>query len=325
MKRIGSAQKQNQIKQLRAFCRAAQNGSISKAAERLNLSQPSVSLQIQSLEKELDTVLFERSGPRIRLTPAGELLLEMALPLVEGVEKLSETFSARLGSVTSGTLSIASGEATLLYILPEIIKEFSTRFPQIDVRLHNVTGRDGMRLMREDEVDFAVGSMLEEPDDMEYHPVFNFTPSLITSLDHPLASKQIVTLEDISPYGLILPPRNLSTFSLIDLVFNQHQIPYQIALEVGGWEVIKRYVELNVGVSIVTSICLRGNENIAVIPMEQYFPTRSYGAVIRRGKFLSPQAKYFLELMDSDFFRKQAIPPRIRGKGDRHDALVTTL
>ncbi len=325
MKRINAAQNQSQIKQLRAFCRAAQNGSISKAAERLNLSQPSVSLQIQSLEKDLDTVLFERSGPRIRLTPAGELLLEMALPLVEGVEKLSETFTARLGSVTSGTLSIASGEATLLYILPEIIKEFSTRFPQIDVRLHNVTGRDGMRLMREDEVDFAVGSMLEEPDDMVYHPVFNFTPSLITALDHPLAGKSSVTLEDISPYGLILPPRNLSTFNLIDLAFTQHQVPYQIALEVGGWEVIKRYVELGVGISIVTSICLRGNENIAVIPMEQYFPTRSYGAVIRRGKFLSPQAKCFLELMDGDFFRKQAISSGLRGKGDRHDALVTAL
>ena len=325
MKRITSAQNHNQIKQLRAFCRAAQNGSISKAAERLNLSQPSVSLQIQSLEKDLDTVLFERSGPRIRLTPAGELLLEMALPLVEGVEKLSESFAARLGSVTSGTLSIASGEATLLYILPEIIKEFATRFPRIDVRLHNVTGRDGMQLMREDEVDFAVGSMLEEPDDMVYHPVVNFTPSLITPLDHPLANRQSVTLEDISPFGLILPPRNLSTFNLIDLVFSQHRVPYQIALEAGGWEVIKRYVELGVGISIVTSICLRGNENIAVIPMEQYFPTRSYGAVIRRGKFLSPQAKSFLELMDVDLMGKQTIASGLRSKGDRHETLITTV
>ena len=83
-------------------------------------------------------MLFERAGPKIRLTPAGELLLEMALPLVEGVEKLSESFAARLGSVNNGTLSIASGEATLLYILPELIKEFSSKFPQVDVRLHNV-------------------------------------------------------------------------------------------------------------------------------------------------------------------------------------------
>ena len=309
MSQLTATNKTNKIKQLQAFCRAAQNGSISKAAERLNLSQPSVSLQIQSLEKDLDTVLFERSGPKIRLTPAGELLLKMALPLVEGVEKLSETFAARLGSVSTGTLSIASGHATLLYILPELIKEFSSLYPQIDVRLHNVTGKDGMKLMREDEVDFAVGSMLDIPDDMVYHPIYNFTPSLITALDHPLTKIKKVTLEDISPYGLILPPRHLSTFSLVDLVFSQQNVPYKIALEVGGWEVIKRYVELDVGISIVTNICLRDNDGIAVIPMDKYFPARSYGAVIRRGKFLSPQAKCFLELMDTRFFDNQSIPP----------------
>lgn len=325
MATLSSTQKPNQIKQLRAFCRAAQNGSISKAAERLQLSQPSVSLQIQSLEKELDTVLFERAGPKIRLTPAGELLLEMALPLVEGVEKLSESFAARLGSVNSGTLSIASGEATLLYILPELIKEFSSKFPQVDLRLHNVTGRDGMKLMREDEVDFAVGSMLDEPDDMVYHPIYDFTPALITAKDHPLALLDKVTLADISPYGLIVPPRYLSTFSVIDLVFQQHEVPYSVALEVGGWEVIKRYVEMGAGVSIVTDICLRGNEHLAVIPMDEYFPARSYGAVIRRGKFLSPQAKCFLELMDTEFFSKQTVPPQRRGNDKRIESLITSL
>lgn len=320
-----STHKLNQIKQLRSFCRAAQCGSISKAAERLNLSQPSVSLQIQSLEKELGTILFERSGPRIRLTPAGDLLLEIALPLVEGVEKLSDTFAAKLGSVNSGTLSIASGEATLLYILPEIIREFSTRYPQVDVKLHNVTGRDGMKLLRADEVDFAVGSMLEEPDDMVYHPIYNFKPSLITQVDHPLAKRKSVTLKDLSPYGLILPPRNLSTYGVIDLVFEQHKIPYNVVLEVGGWEVIKRYVEMGAGISIVTDICLAGVENLAIIPMEKYFPTRSYGVVVRRGKFMSPQARCFLEMMDSNFFSKQTSPPPRKKVARHEDALITSL
>jgi len=317
-------QKLNQLKQLRAFCRAAQSGSISKAAERLQLSQPSVSLQIQALEKDLNTLLFERCGPKIRLTPAGELLLEMAEPLVEGVEKLPDTFSARLGSVNAGSLDIASGEATLLYILPEIIKSFSSSYPQVDVKLHNVTGKDGMTLLRADDVDFAVGSMMDVPDDVIYHPIYSFKPALITSLDHPLAKRKKVTLKDISPYGLILPPKHLNTWSVIDLVFQQHDIPYTVALEAGGWEVIKRYVEIGSGISIVTSICLRGFEKLAVIPVDDYFPTRSYGVVHRRGKFLSPQAKCFLELMDSDFFSKQTVPPQHKKRVERGDTLVTT-
>ncbi|MBX2824165.1 MAG: LysR family transcriptional regulator [Gammaproteobacteria bacterium] len=325
MSNTDSTNKINQIRQLRAFCKAAQSGSISKAAERLKLSQPSVSLQIQALEKELDTLLFERCGPKIRLTPAGDLLLDIAHPLVEGVEKLGDTFAARLGSVNAGSLNIASGEATLLYILPDIIKNFSTQYAQVDVKLHNVTGKDGMALLRADEVDFAVGSMMDVPDDMIYHPIYSYEPALITSLDHPLASQTSVTLEDISPHGLILPPRHLNTWNVVDLVFQQHEVPYSVVLEAGGWEVIKRYVEIGTGISIVTSICLRGFEKLAVIPMDQYFPTRSYGVVHRRGKFLSPQAKCFLEMMDPEFFSKQTLPPARKKTTSSADSLVTNL
>ena len=316
----------NQIRQLRAFCHAAQTGSISKAAQRLRISQPAASLQIQALEKDLDTLLFERCGPKIRLTPAGELLLDMARPLVDGLARLPDTFSAKLGTVNTGSLDIASGEATLLYILPEIVNQFSAEYPQIDLKMHNVTGHDGMALLRADEVDFAVGSMIEVPDDLIYHPIYDYQPALIMCNDHPLATKETVTLEDISPYGLVLPPRHLSTWSLIDLVFQQHDVPYNVVLEVGGWEVIKRYVEMGTGISIVTSICLRGFENLVVKPMDNYFPRRSYGVVYRRGKFLSPQAKQFLQMMDNEFFAKQTAPPKKRqSKSRTDDALITSL
>jgi DNA-binding transcriptional LysR family regulator len=270
--------------------------------------------------------LFERCGPKIRLTPAGELLLELAQPLVDGFSRLSDTFAAQLGEVHAGPLDIAAGEATLLYVLPDVIKSFSDQFSQIDVRLHNVTGHDGLALLRADEVDFAVGSMIDIPDDMVYHPIYNYKPALIMCKGHPLENKERITLEDISPYGLILPPKHLSTWSVVDLVFQQHGVPYNVVLEAGGWEVIKRYVEIGTGISIVTSICLRGFENLTVKPMDDYFPNRSYGAVVRRGKFLSAQAKQFLEMMDGDFFARQTTPPPSKRKvTNRSDTLITNL
>ncbi|MCL4695307.1 MAG: LysR family transcriptional regulator, partial [Candidatus Hydrogenedentes bacterium] len=78
--------KQNRLQQLRGFYYAAREKSISKAAERMALSQPSVSLQIQALERELKTTLFERRGPKIDLTPDGQLLMELAQPLVDGID-----------------------------------------------------------------------------------------------------------------------------------------------------------------------------------------------------------------------------------------------
>jgi len=90
--------KQNRLKQLRAFCHASRTGNISEAAEQLFLSQPTVTLQIQALERELNIVLFERRGPKIQLTPEGKLLYDLSNSLVDGMDNLHETFAAKSAS-----------------------------------------------------------------------------------------------------------------------------------------------------------------------------------------------------------------------------------
>lgn len=310
--------KQNRLKQLRAFGHAARTGSISAAADALFLSQPSVSLQIQALEREFGIMLFERRGPQIKLTPEGELLYELAQPLVDGVDKLHETFAAHYGKLESGELNIAAGESTILYVLPEPTKRFAETYPKIRLKLHNVTGRDGMTMLRADDADLAVGSMLEVPDDIVYQPVVSYNTVLITPLDHPLARKKQVTLKDISPYGLILPPRHLSTWTMVDLTFRKHSLTYHVALEAGGWEIIKKYVELGFGISIVTDVCLTGSERVARIPLDKYFPRRSYGIVLRKGKFLPPQAKRFIEIMETSFAgAKNKISGLVQSRGEK--------
>lgn len=289
--------KRNRLQQLRGFCYAAQAQSISKAAERVYLSQPSVSLQIQALERELKTTLFERRGPKIVLTPDGRTLYELALPLIEQIDSLQETFAARRTGVESGLLNIAAGESTILYILPRFVREFAVEHPAVELKLHNVTGRDGLTMVRADECDFAVGSFVDVPEDIDYQPIFTYDPMLITPKDHPLADRKRITMEDISRFPLILPPRHLSTWRVVDLVFQQHNLAYEVKMEAGGWEVIKKYVELGLGISIVTAICLTGTENLAAISLRRYFPKRSYGVILRRGKFLSPQAEKFIAIM----------------------------
>jgi DNA-binding transcriptional LysR family regulator len=289
--------KQNRLQQLRGFCYAAQAGSMSKAAEKLFLSQPSVSLQIQALERELKTQLFERRGPRIMLTPDGKTLFDLAAPLVDQIDSLDDTFAARRGGVETGRIDIAAGESTTLYLLPRFVKQFSEQHPGIELKLHNVTGRDGLAMVRADEADFAVGSMLEMREDIDYQPMFSYDVVLIAGLSHPLAGRKRVTLKDVAPYPLILPPSHLTTWRVVDYAFGKEGLKYQVKMEAGGWEVIKKYVSLGMGISIVTSICLTGEEKLAVLPLSKYFPSRTYGLVIRKGKFLSPAAQRFVDLM----------------------------
>ena len=288
----------NTLKQLRAFCAVARTGKMTEAGVELFLSQSAISLQIKALEEELSVVLFERRGPRIQLTPDGRKLLDMARPLVEGMDGLGNRFNEEVrGDLEAGKLVIAAGESTIMYILPALVSNFHKLHPKISVELRNVTGRDGLAMIREDEVDFAIGSMLDVPSDIAYDPMYSFDPALIMPLGHDLASRKHLQIKDIAPYGLILPPRRLTTWRMVDRIFQQHGVPFSVVLEVGGWEVIKRYVELGFGLSITTGICLRENDPLVVRNMSRYFPKRSYGMVLRRGKHLSIAAQAFLDEM----------------------------
>ena len=300
--------KQNRLKLLRAFCSAVKLGSISAAAERLFLSQPTVSLQIQSLERELDTTLFERHGPKIKPTPEGEVFYRLAQPLLERFNQLEESFKARIGQMVEGELSIAADESAILSILPEFLKVFIALYPDIKLNLLNVTERDGMNLLRADDADFAIGSMVHVLDDMVYQSIGHFSPTLIVPQGHPLALIQSPTIQQISQHSLILPPRYRAIRQEIEAEFEKHAVKLNVTLEADGWEVIKHYVGCGLGISIVTDVGLKDDDEIVRKPLLEYFPQRSYGIVMRKGKILTPQAKRFIDMMDENFFLNHAHP-----------------
>jgi DNA-binding transcriptional LysR family regulator len=298
--------KSDRLKPLRAFCQTVRLGSVSRAAEALFVSQPAISLQLQALERELGVKLFERSGRRLAPSREGQLLFELAQPLVEGVDGLEASFRDKVSGLDAGELNIAANSSTILYLLPKIVENFRAQHPDVRLTLHNAITADGTDLLRSDAVDLAVGSMMDVPADLSYAPIYRFEPVLITPPQHALAKKAALTLEDISRYGLILPPKRQITYRLVDLVFQQNRVPYTVALEVGGWEVIKQYVAMGMGISIVSSICLADadHDRLATRSLRDWFPSRSYGVVVRKGKYLSPQARAFIELIQPDLFAR---------------------
>jgi len=299
--------KGSRLKQLRAFCTIAKLGTLSRAAEALFLSQPSVSLQLSALEKELGARLIERRRRRVALTREGQALYDLALPLVEGLDALDQQFRTLSAGFVGSALNIAAGASTIQYLLPSLVRSFREHNPEVKLELHNVTGKDGLALLRSDQVDFAIGSMLDVPNDLSYEAVYSYDPMLILPLDHPLAAKHDIRLEDLSPFGLILPPQRLTTYRLVDLIFQQRKVPYRVAIEVGGWEVIKQYVAMGLGISIVTGICIgeADRARLAVRNMSAYFPQRTYGVVVRKGKYLSADARAFVDLIRPGLFTRR--------------------
>ena len=299
--------KSDRLKPLRAFCQTVRLGSVSRASETLYVSQPAITLQLQALERELGMALFERSGRRLTPTREGQMLYELAQTLVESLDGLAGSFREKVRGLDAGELNIAANSSTILYLLPKIVEHFRSQHPDVHLTLHNAVSADGTDLLRSDAVDLAVGSMLDVPADLSYAPVYRFEPLLIAPPDHPLITQRTLKLEDLSPYGLILPPKRLVTYRLVDLVFQQNRVPYTVALEVGGWEVIKQYVAMGMGISIITSICMTDadHDRLASRSLSEWFPSRSYGVVVRKGKYLSPQARAFIELIQPHLFARR--------------------
>ena len=274
--------KGDRLKPLRAFCQVARLGSVSRAAEALFLSQPAVTLQLQALERDMGTPLFERIGRRFTLTRGGTALYELARPLVEGLDGIEAEFRNRLKGLEGGDLHVAAGSSTILYLLPPIVKAFR------ESPSGGATGAaQRHRQGRPEPAALGRGGPGRRLDARRAdRPVLRAGVSLRPDADHaqgPSAGRHAskLQLEDLSPYGLILPPKRLTTWRLVDLVFQQRRVPYTVALEVGGWEVIKQYVAMGLGISIVTGICLTeaDRERLEVAQPQRILPA----AQLRRG------------------------------------------
>ena len=292
--------RRDRLRQLRAFCHAARLRSITRAAEHLLISQPTVSFHVHELEHELEAVLFERRGPRIALTPAGECLLRIAMPLVEAMDSMSATFAEQLDGLVSRDLHIAAGPSAVAFILLPFLKRFRDEHPGIRLHVRSALVSDGLRLLSANEVDFVIGAKEAGEERFLYHPVFYYDLVLITSLDHPLAGRESVDIREAAAWPGVVPPAGTYNRQFGESIAHRLGMEVKVAVEVRGWGVIKRYVEAGLGISVVPDLCIVEGDRLSVIPFGQYAPPRSYGVFMRRDKPLSPPAERLVRLMAPD-------------------------
>ena len=125
----------------------------------------------------------------------------------------------------------------------------------------------------------------------------SYEPVLVTASDHPLAKLRRLKLADVAKYPLILPPRQQSTYRIVQQAFAAQSLEPDVKFEVGGYEVIKTYVKLGLGISIVMSHCLQGDEPLHTASLKRWLPKREYGLVLRKGQALSPATTQFVQLV----------------------------
>ena len=292
-----SESRRHRLRQLRAFCQVARLGSISRAAERVFCTQPAVSMQVRALEDELDVSLVERKGPNIALTPAGRQLYRLASPLVEGIDRLPDTFAEQYRHVVVD-IHVAAGPTAAAVLLPEYLKRFSQQQPGTRVNVRTGTGRECLQWLRAYEVDLVVGAMDVEPPDLQCYPVVSADYVLITPEAHPLAGRDSVTLQDLSAWPLVAQTARTQTRQFGEMFLRQHRIPYRIEVEVDGWDAIKACVEAGLGIAVVPELCLDDRDRVWRIPFSGGLPPRTYGAITRRDRILPMAVRQIIRIMD---------------------------
>jgi DNA-binding transcriptional LysR family regulator len=288
-----------ELDQLRGFLAVARMGSFTRAAEELFLTQPALSLRIKALEKGLGEPLFERQGRRLLLTPAGRILLRQSERILDLVGQTTAEIDA-LGGLTGGRLVVGTNDSNCLYVLPDLVARFRGSYPGVDLHLTNCHSTRVASLVAEGEVDFGLVTLPIADPRLEPRRLFRREDVLVCAPGHALCSMSPITPQELVEHPLLLLDRGSNSRVLLDRVFEEAGLVPRVVMELGSFEVIKRYVEIGLGVSVVPGLAAEAEIEAGRLHAERpdWLPDCFVGTIHRRKGYLSPAASAFLDLLD---------------------------
>ena len=240
--------------QLEAFVQVAAHHSFSRAAEALQLTQPSITARIQALERELGEKMFERGGRSVRLTDAGTILLPYAERILQMVREAKESVE-EVRSVQAGRLRLGSALTISTYVLPRILRTFHSRYPGVEVMVHTGRSEQVLNMLLSDEVQVGLVHSLTQPD-VETVNLYADEVILVTNPDHPFAANRQATIEEVGSQPVILADRGSSYYGLTHGLFRQAGVVPNVAMELDSMEATKRMVEEGLGIALLPRVCL---------------------------------------------------------------------
>ncbi len=289
--------KNNRLQQLKGFHYTVLKGSVVQAAKHLGLTQSTVSAQISSLERDLGVKLFDRVGKYLEPNANGKLLYEISVEPVQKLDSIFEEFLLQREDKAI-SLDISANHISILYLLPNSIKKYRDKYPNVNLMIRNIPKEEGMNKLYANETDLCLYPYFEVPPECDFFHVADYDPILLLRKDHPLAQKQDIKLEEVAEYDLIRIDPHLITLPMFEEVIRNYKLGSNISFEMGDWEILKKLVKANIGVAIISNVCLDSNDSELIgIPLPRYFPKMPYGFCIKKGRYLPKQIQDFVELI----------------------------
>jgi LysR family cys regulon transcriptional activator len=296
------------LHQLRYLAAVAQTGlNITAAAEKLHTSQPGVSKQIKLLEDELGFQIFVRDGRNLsRVTPAGQQVIDRAVTIlreVQNIKRLSDEFKDE----ARGSLSIATTHTQARYVLPEVIKQFRDKYPEVRLHLHQGTSEQIAEMAALDRIDFAIATGSQSLfEGFTTLPCYRWHRHVVVPRNHPLARVKKVTLKHLAAHPIITYVFSFSGPSSLHEIFAREGLVPNVVLTARDADVIKTYVRLGLGVGIVASMAIEAvdDQDLVHIDTSDLFPAHTTWLGFRRGGLLRRYQLDFIQLFAPHLTRR---------------------
>jgi DNA-binding transcriptional LysR family regulator len=285
------------INQLEVLVSVAQEQSFSRAARALHRTQPAVSQAIRRLELELGESLFDRSSKDGTLTAAGRVLYEVAQQMLN-LRQGAHTAIRELKDLHRGKLALSANEYTVMYLLP-VIPLFRARHPHIKVEVKRSLGsRIPAEILGRE---FEIGVVSYKPADAAIASVAVATDelTLIVAAEHPLASKEVVSVKELGAESFIAHNVASPYREKVVRTFEKHKTPLNISMEMPTLEAIKRFVEQGMGVALVPRLTAQteiARKQVVALTVREMRLERSIHLIYRKGATLSHAARAFLRV-----------------------------
>lgn len=301
------------VQELEAFWWIAQTGSFNRAAERLYLTQPSVTARIQALEKELGQALFERKPRGVRLTDAGRALLPHAERVLQDIRKARQAV-VDLMSATGGTLAVGCALTTSTYALPEILARYKARYPQVEISVRTGRSHQVQQLVLDDTVQMGlIHAPVPPHPEIQSIPLYEEEIVLVSHPGHPLAREERVTVDRLTGEPFITSDRSSGYWSLVEQFWATAGIGSRVTMELDSIEATKRMVMHNLGLTMLPKSCVEQEAaagTLAIIRLSGAGDlTRQTLLIHRRGKIWSGLARAFLHILEDMYgVRLEEVP-----------------
>ncbi|MBF2675010.1 LysR family transcriptional regulator [Listeria marthii] len=282
---------------LRYFVTLAHMEHYTKAAEKLLITQPSLSHAISSLEQELGIALFEKEGRNIGLSKAGKVFLDYVEESLDMLDTgVATTKKAANGE---GQIDLAFLQTLGTSLVPKLVQEFLQTEPEknIDFVFHTGVSIDIIQGLKEKKFDIGICSKLENERNIHFTPIAKQELVLIVPKGHPLAEKDWIDLSETVDYPHIAFSKKSGLRPIIDELFRKIGADYKIAYEIEVDQVIAGMVAQNFGIAVVPNMPILNYIDVKVLPIRSPSWERSFYLAVVKNQTLTPAAEKFKQFM----------------------------